>query len=150
MIIHDTFTLERTYPHPPAKVFAGFRDPKKKRRWFAEGEGFVVDGYSLDFAVGGFERTRFRHGDGPPMTNDTVYLDLVENERIVFAYWMTVGGAPLSSSHSTIELTAVKGGTRLKLTEHTAYLDGKDGSKARREGIEELLGQLGKALNPQD
>jgi uncharacterized protein YndB with AHSA1/START domain len=27
---HATFVIEREYPHPPAKVFAAFADPKKK------------------------------------------------------------------------------------------------------------------------
>lgn len=146
-VIHASFTLERTYPKPPARVFRALSDPRQKRRWFAEGKGFVIDSYSLDFQIGGFERTRFRFGDGPPMTNDTVYLDIVPDERVVFAYWMTIGGAPLSSSLSTMELVPVPGGTRLFFTEHTAYLDGKDGSAGRREGTAEMLTALARELD---
>jgi uncharacterized protein YndB with AHSA1/START domain len=148
-IIHNDFTIERTYPQPAAKVFRGFSDPRRKRRWFAEGEGFVVDGYELDFRVGGFERTRFRPAGGPPMTTDCVFTDIVENQRLVFAYWMTIDGVPLSSSLTTIELLpAADGGTLLRFSEHTAYLDGNDGSTARREGsrslLEALAAELGK------
>ena len=85
-VIHKNFTLERTYPTSRARVFAALADPKKKRRWFAESTGFVIAEYSLDFQVGGFERTRFRYGaDGPPMTNDCIYLDIQPEERVVFA-----------------------------------------------------------------
>jgi len=146
-VIHDDFTIERTYPTTAARVFRALSDPAKKRRWFAEGEGFVVDSYTLDFQVGGFERTRFRFGDGPPMTNDTVYLDIVPEQRLVFAYWMTVAGAPLSSSLGTMELVPVPGGTLLRFTEHTAYLDGNDGSAARQEGTRELLEALARELD---
>ena len=95
----------------------------------------------------GFERSRFRFGnDGPPMTFDGVYLDIVPNERIVLAYYMTVAGAPLSSSLSTIELVPMAAGTLLRYTEHTAFLDGKDGSASRREGSIGLLDALAREL----
>lgn len=146
--IHNTFTIERTYSTTPARVFNAFRDPAKKRRWFAEGEGFIVDSYESDFRVGGFERTRFRFGaDGPPMTNDCIYLDIIDNERMIFAYSMTIGGAPLSTSLSTIVISPVAGGTRLTFTEHTVHLDGNDASAARREGSLALLEALARELD---
>lgn len=145
-VIHKSFTIERTYPTTAARVFHALSDPVKKRRWFAEGEGFVVDSYTLDFQVGGFERTRFRFGDGPAMTNDSVFLDIVENERLVFAYSMTIEGAPLSASLSSIELVPVRGGTQLRFTEHTAFLDGNDDSPSRREGSIQLFEALAREL----
>jgi uncharacterized protein YndB with AHSA1/START domain len=150
-IIHKSFTIERTYPTSAARVFQAHSDPNKKRRWFAEGKGFIVDSYSLDFRVGGFERTRFRYGaDGPPMTFDGVYLDIVTNARIVFGYAMTIGGAPMSSSLSTIELLPEKSATLLRFTEHTAFVDGKDASEGRREGSLGLLEALAKELAAHD
>lgn len=145
-VIHKSFTIERTYPTTAARVFRAHSDAKKKRRWFAEGEGFHVDSYTLDFQVGGFERSRFRFGDGPPMTYDAVFLDIVPDERIVIAYSMTIGGAPMSSSLATVELVAEEAGTRLLFTEHTAFVDGTDGSAARREGSIALLEALAKEL----
>ncbi len=149
-IIHNTFVLERTYPATAAKVFRALSDPEKKRRWFAEGDGFIIDSYTLDFQVGGFERTRFRVVDGPSMTNDCVYLDIVPQERLVYAYSMTLGGAPMSSSLGTMELIPTTGGTLLRLTEHTAYVDGNDGSEGRKAGTEELLEALAKELRERD
>ncbi|WP_373046992.1 SRPBCC family protein [Vulgatibacter sp.] len=145
-VIHKSFTVERTYPTTAARVFRAFSDPEKKRRWFAEGEGFEVQRYSLDFRVGGFERTLFRPEGGPPMTNDCVYLDIVPNERLVFAYSMTFDGAPMSSSLGTMELLPAGDGTLLRLTEHTAYVDGNDGSAARREGTLQLLEALAREI----
>ena len=60
---------------------------------------------------------------------------------------MTVGGAPLGSSLVSIELTAARNGTLLRLTENTMYLDGNDGSASRREGTDGLLVALGKELD---
>lgn len=134
-------------PTTAARVFAAHADPVKKRRWFTEGDGFVVDSYALDFQVGGFERARFRFGaDGPAMTFDGVYLDIVQDERIIVAYAMTVGGAPMSSSLATTELVARGAATLLRFTEHTAFVDGVDGSAGRREGSLGLLEALANEL----
>ncbi len=141
-IIHDQFTIERVYPHPPARVFDALSDPAKKRRWFAEAAGCVVAEYSLEFRAGGFERTRMRFGDGPPMTYDSIYFDIVAEERVVFAYHMTMDDAPLSSSLASMELIAEGEDTRLRYTEHAMYLDGNDQSAGRREGCEGLLERL--------
>jgi uncharacterized protein YndB with AHSA1/START domain len=144
-IIHTSFTIERTYPVPPARLFRALSEPASKRRWFAEGEGFIIDTYTLDFQIGGFERCRFRFGaDGPPMTLDSVYLDIVKDARIAFAYAMTIGGEPMSSSLGTMELVSEPGktGTTLRFTEHTAFVDGNDGSKGRREGSLVMLERL--------
>lgn len=145
-VIHKSFTIERTYAQSAERVFDALSDPVKKRRWFAEGEGFEVESYSLDFRVGGFERCRFRPSGGPPMTTDAVHLDIVANERIVFAYAMTIDGAPLSSSLGCMELVAIATGTLLRFTEHTAFVDGNDGSESRRLGSLALLEALAHEL----
>ena len=148
-IIHDQFTLERVYPHSPARVFAALSDPVKKRRWFAEDAGAAIESYSLDFRPEGFERCRFRFGDGPPMTNDSIYFEIVPDERVVFAYYMTIGGASLSSSLASMELIAEANGTRLRYTEHTMHLDGNDASAGRREGCQFMLERLARELEAQ-
>ena len=146
-VIHKGFTIERTYPASATRVFRAHSDPQKKRRWFVEGEGFIVDAYSLDFQVGGFERSRFRFGaNGSPMTFDGVYLDILPNERIVLAYTMTIGGVPMSSSLGTVELVPAGAGTLVRYTENTAFVDGNDGSAARREGSIGLLEALAREL----
>jgi uncharacterized protein YndB with AHSA1/START domain len=144
--VHRTLSFERAYPAPPARVFAAFADPGSKRRWFAEGEDVEVDEFTLDFRVGGFERTRFRFAGGAPMRNDTLILDIVAGERIVFAYALTAEEVRTSAALTTVELAAGGGGTRLLLTEQVAFLDGVDGTASRRSGWGALLDRLGEAL----
>lgn len=147
--IHKSFVLERVYPHAPARLFNAFKDPAKKARWFVGGEGFIVNGATWDFRVGGWERFKFRFGEkGPPMTNDTVFMEIVENQRIVFAYSMTIGGNPLSVSLTTVEFVAQDGGkkTLLRFSEHDTFLDGNDGLDSRREGTTGLLQSLANEL----
>lgn len=146
-VLHASFTIERTFKHPAARVFAAFKDPVKRRRWFVEDAGFVIHDYALDFRVGAHEGGSFSFGDGPKVTNDTYYLDIVDNERMVFAYAMTVGGKPLSSSLTTIQLVADGAGTKLTYTEQGAFIDGKpEDLKGREEGTKGLFERLAAEL----
>jgi uncharacterized protein YndB with AHSA1/START domain len=54
-----TFTLERSFYQPPAQVFQAFTDIDIKRRWFADGEGWTTDIYTLDVR----EEGTFRSSD---------------------------------------------------------------------------------------
>jgi uncharacterized protein YndB with AHSA1/START domain len=154
-VVHSTFVIERTYGAPPARVFSAFADPAVKRRWFMEGKGFSVEQYTAEFRVGGFERSRFTFACGgrgapPPgtqMGNDTVYLDIVADQRIVFAYSMLVGDYRMSSSLATVELSRTEdGGTRLLFTEQGAFFERSDGPELREGGWRELLARMGEAL----
>ncbi|HEV7326382.1 MAG TPA: SRPBCC family protein [Bosea sp. (in: a-proteobacteria)] len=145
-VVHASFTIERSYAASPTRVFAAFADPAQKRRWFAEGEGWEVEQFDVDFRVGGHERSRFRFQGGPPITNDTVYQVIQPNERIILAYTMAIDGAPLSGSLLTMEFVPEGTGTKFVFTEQGAYLDGKDGPIQREEGSRELLESLARIL----
>jgi uncharacterized protein YndB with AHSA1/START domain len=150
--VHSTFVIERHYPVTPGKVFAAFADPAKKRRWFAESEGFALDGFEMDFRVGGNERSRFRFGgngplpEGTPMGNDTSYHDIVPNRRIVLAYTMIVGDKRISTSLATFELLPSGNGTDLIFTEQGAFFEGADGPDIRKDGWQQLLDRLANEL----
>ena len=145
-VTHASFTIERSYAAPPAKVFAAFADPAIKRRWFAEGEGWTVEQFDVDFRVGGFERSRFRYQGGPPITNESVYQVIQPNERIILAYAVAIDGVPLSGSLLTMEYLPEGSGTKLVFTEQGAYLGGKDDPVHREEGSRELLESLARIL----
>src|ERR1700730_2580884 len=144
---HSTFVIERSYPATPERVFGAFSDPAKKRRWFAEGEGFEVEHFEMDFQVGGKERARFRITEGAPQTgiactNDTTYQDIVPHRRVVLAYTMTLGDKRISASLVTIEFLATEEGTSLIFTEQGAFFEGADGPEMREDGWRKLLEQL--------
>lgn len=147
--VHATFSVERAYPASPARVFAAFASQASKRRWFAEGEGWQIDEFSLDFRVGGRETGRFRFQGGPPIGNDTIYLDIVPERRIVFAYTMTVADTRTSVSLATVEIEPAGGGARLRYTEQGAFFDGADKPALREDGCRELLERLGQELQTQ-
>jgi uncharacterized protein YndB with AHSA1/START domain len=145
-VTHSTFVIERSYPTTPERVFAAFADPAKKRRWFAESDGSVVREFEMDFRVGGAEHSRFKMPDGTPLANDTSYHDIVPNQRIVFAYTMSVAGRRISASLSTIELVPTDKGTNFVYTEQAAFFEGSDGAKIREAGWSGLFELLAKEL----
>lgn len=144
-VTHGTFVIERNYPVAPERVFAAFSDPAKKHRWFVDDEASGVEDFGMDFRVGGVERKRFSNKYGV-FTNDTVYLDIVPNRRIVFAYTMSMGDRRFSSSQATVELLATEKGTNLIFTDQGAYFEGSDGPKMRQDGWQVLLESLAKEL----
>lgn len=144
-VTHGTFVIERNYPVAPERVFAAFSDPVTKHRWFVDDEASGVEDFGMDFRVGGVERKRFSNQNGV-FTNDTVYLDIVPNRRIVFAYTMSMGDKRFSSSQATVELLAAGKGTDLIFTEQGAFFEGADGPKMREDGWRALFESLAKEL----
>jgi uncharacterized protein YndB with AHSA1/START domain len=78
--------------------------------------------------------------------NDTYFLDIVPNERIVLAYSMSNEGVPFSASLQTVTFAAASGGTMPTLVEQVTFLPGSDGLDMRRHGTGQLLDALGREL----
>ncbi len=145
--VHDTFVIERSYPKPPERVFGAFADPAKKRRWFADGGATEVEGYEMEFRVGGTERVRYRFKQGSPfpgaeLINEGRYQDIVDNRRIVTASTMELGGKRISASLVTFELLGTDAGTDLICTHQGVFFEGADGPERRQDGWRKLLERL--------
>ena len=145
-VTHNTFTLERTYAAPVARVYTAFADWGAKQQWFKSPEGWVEGEARMDFRVGGSEVSKGGPKGGPVHSFEARYYDIVPNERIVYAYEMYMDDKRISVSVATIELKADGQRTRLKLTEQGAYLDGFDNGSQREEGTRGLLDALGESL----
>jgi len=144
--VHDTFAIERTYPAPIERVFAAWASIEAKSQWFGDdAEVESIDEHTLDFRVGGGEHLTAKAG-GSVYEFDSRYYDIVENERMVWAYEMYVDGRRMSVSVGSVELTPVPGGTRLVMTEQGTYLDGLDTSEQRAAGTREFLESLARYL----
>ena len=151
-VIHNTFVIERSYPYPPQTVFAAFGDPRIKRRWFAEGHHHEVEEFSMDFRVGGAERTAYRFKEGTPfpgvpLVSEGSYLDIVPNQRIVSAANMAIGGKRISATMVTVELLPTEKGTDLICTHQAAFFEGADGPAMRQDGWRKLFESLATELS---
>lgn len=142
-VAHDTFTLERTYPATPSRVFAAWADPDTKARWFAPD----ATEHTCDFRIGGTERNR-GGGDpnGPVLCFESRYHEIVDAERIVFSSSLFADDDLVTVSLTTVELQPAEDGTRLVLTQHNVFLDGHERPEWRRAGTDSQLDALAAEL----
>ena len=143
---HSSFSVERTYAASPALVFAAWADPEAKARWFSGPADWENRPLELDFRVGGREASVGGPTGGPIHTYAALYWDIAPDERIVYTYEMLLDRTRISVSLVTIEFAPDGAGTRLKLTEHGAFLDGHEPAPLREQGMGSLLDALGEAL----
>jgi uncharacterized protein YndB with AHSA1/START domain len=139
---HGTFSLERAYDAAPARVFKAWADPAIKTRWFVGPADWQMLERAMEFRVGGKERLRGRKGSGIISTFDSVYHDIVPDQRIIYSYDMHLDERHISVSLATIELRPEAAGTRLVITEQGVFLDGYDDGGSRERGTRILLDQL--------
>jgi uncharacterized protein YndB with AHSA1/START domain len=154
-VIHDTFSIERTYPAATSRVFAAFASKEAKNAWgddpnvgSAPGEAAATE---FDFRPGGREKFGFKY-EGRTYRYDAFYYDIVPDQRIVYSYEMYADDARISVSVATIEFAKSGDGTALTWTEQGAYLDGIDGPQAaelRMGGTSEMLDGLTRYLTGQ-
>jgi uncharacterized protein YndB with AHSA1/START domain len=142
---HDSFTIERVYPAPLARVFRAWSDPKAKSRWFEGPPGCTTARLEFDFRVGGREGVDTGI-NGKVHSFRCLYWDIVPEVRIVYSYEMLTDGRRISVSLATIEFAAAGSGTRLKVTEQGVFLDDYDDCGNREHGTTWLLDKLGASL----
>lgn len=143
---HATFVIDRTFDAPVARVFKAFSDKDAKARWFGGGDKWKTIERSFDFRVGGKE-SAVGQWDGGAITDfRATYYDIVPDRRIVYAYDMYYDKRHLSVSLATIEFSSEGDGTRMKLTEQGAFLDGYDDIGSRERGTIDLMNRLAATL----
>ena len=142
---YGTICLERIYKSAPARVFAAWAEPEARARWDVPGRWIIAE-QAFDFREGGHEVKRFGPREDPRFVAETRYVDIVPQQRIVYAYGMTSRGERISVSLTTVEFSPSAGGTRLVLTEQIAFLDGRDNAISREEGLSSMLDKIGLSL----
>ena len=145
---HD-FTIERTFRQTPAQSFRAFADPELKQRWFGVPAGWADAAWELDFRVGGSELSVGRDPRGTLHEFRSRYHDIVDGERIVFAYDLLLDGRLISVSLTTVEVRPDGDGTRLVFTEHGAFFDDLEDPAEREHGTGLLLDGLAAFLGEQ-
>jgi uncharacterized protein YndB with AHSA1/START domain len=150
-VLHDTFTIERSYLAIPARVFAAFATTDAKDSWAttggheaAEATGVPVE---FEFRIGGRERFGFTRS-GTIYRYDARYYDIVPDQRIIYSYEMYAGDTRISVSVTTIQFATNGDGTALSWTEQGAFPDGHDEAPGLRlAGTTALIDHLPEYLN---
>lgn len=144
---HQTFTITRDFDHPPSLVFFAFSNLEAKKVWFSGPEDWDRGEASLDFRVGGREKSSGGPKGQWTSTYDSEFLEIVPDERIINAFMMYIDGKPLTASLATTEFKAAGKGTKLVFTEQIVFLDGSDHLEDRIRGTEEMLNSLQAYIN---
>jgi uncharacterized protein YndB with AHSA1/START domain len=145
-VTHADFTIERRFACTPGQAFSAFSDPELKRQWFANPGNWADAHWELDFRVGG---TEVNSGGSPGGRHNLFrarFHDIVEGERIVFAYDLLHDHRLVSVSLTTIEFFADGEGTRLVFTEQGAFFDELGDAADREHGTGKLLDALERLL----
>ena len=144
---HDTFVIERKFPQAPERVFNAFADPAAKARWFSgPPDQWTQTLREFNFRIGGRERLIGAWAGGKVSSFDSVYQNIVPNERIIYSYAMQIDGVPISVSLATVEFKRAGKGTRLVITEQGAFLDAFQDGGGREHGTRALLERLAASL----
>jgi len=96
--------LTRIFDAPPAKVFRAWTDPEILVKWFAP-LPWTTPSAELDVRPGGSNLIVMRSPDGQDFPNRGVYLEVVENEKLVFTDAFTAAWEPSAKPFFTGILT---------------------------------------------
>lgn len=105
-VTHADFTIERHFGCTPRQTFSVFSDPELKRQWFANPGSWPDAKWKLQFRVGGGEVSRGGSPGGIHHAFKSRFHDIVENERIVFAYDLLLDHQLISVSLTTIQFAS--------------------------------------------
>ena len=143
---HATFVVERTYDATPAQVFSAWAEPAAKAHWFAGSDESKLLKREMDFRVGGRECVVGKWSNDVVTSFESLYQDIVPNQRIVYSYDMHQDEKRISVSLATIEFKPEGAGTRLIITEQGVFLDDYDDAGSREAGTRWLLEKIEVAL----
>lgn len=108
--------LTRIFDVPREKVYRAWTDPELLKQWFAP-LPYTTPVAELDVRLGGSNLIVMRSPDGKDMPNRGVYLEVVENERLVFTNAYTKAWEPSEKPFMTVILTFEDlGGGKTKYT----------------------------------
>ena len=110
----DTFTFDRDFGLPPARMWHLMTSNEGREAWGAPEDGLILETLSSDFRIGGEERHRCGPAENPHFEVTTRWYNIAEPSDAVYTEQIEAGGMALGASLVTYRI--VPNGTGSKVT----------------------------------
>ncbi|MEK1896675.1 MAG: SRPBCC family protein [Rhizobium sp.] len=138
--------LVREFDAPREKIFKAWTDPLVMKEWFVPRPWSIADA-KLDLRPGGSNLIVMRNPDGQEFENRGVYLEIVENEKIVFTDAFTSAWVPSEKPFFVgIILFEDLGNGRTKYTAKARHWTAADKQQHEQMGFHEGWGKCADQL----
>ncbi len=138
--------LVREFDAPREKIFKAWTDPVLMKEWFVPRPWSIADA-KLDVRPGGSNLIVMRSPDGQEFPNRGVYLEIVENEKIVFTDAFTSAWVPSQKPFFVaIILLEDLGNGRTKYTATARHWTAADKEEHEKMGFHEGWGKCADQL----
>ncbi len=137
--------ITRLIDAPRRKVFQAWTDPTLLRQWFAP-RPWTTSMAELDVRPGGASLIVMRDPEGRDFPNRGVYLEVVENERLVFTDAYTKAWEPSEKPFMTVVVTFQDEGERTRYTAHVLHWTVADREAHERMGFRQGWAQCADQL----
>ncbi|HJR52413.1 MAG TPA: SRPBCC family protein [Gemmatimonadota bacterium] len=126
--------LERVVDVPPGKVWAAWTRPEHVVKWFTPLPWSTVD-CEIDLRPGGIFRTVMRSPEGEEHNNVACFLEVVENERLVWTDALGAGWRPNPEPFMTAVVAMEPHGNGTKYTAIAIHKDEETRAKHEEMGF---------------
>jgi uncharacterized protein YndB with AHSA1/START domain len=137
--------LACTFDAPPEKVYRAWTEPALLKRWFAP-RPYETPVAELDVRPGGASRIVMRGPDGQEYPCPGVYLEVVENWRLVMTDAYTAAWEPAAKPFMTTIVTFEDDGGRTRYTARVRHWSAEDCDAHERMGFHEGWSQAARQL----
>jgi uncharacterized protein YndB with AHSA1/START domain len=137
--------LTRLIDAPRHKLFRAWTDPELLKQWFAP-LPYTTPVAELDVRPGGASLIVMRSPEGHDMPNRGVYLEVVENERIVVTDAYTRAWEPSDKPFMTVILTFEDEGGKTRYTARVLHWTVADREAHEKMGFHKGWGQCADQL----
>lgn len=138
--------LTRIIDAPREKLYRAWTDPALLKQWFAP-HPYTTPVAELDVRPGGAAYIVMRSPDGEDLPNRGVYLEVVENERIVSTDAYTDAWTPSEKPFMTLILTFEDLGGKTRYTARVRHWTAEDRETHEKMGFHEGWGQCADQLD---
>ncbi|MDJ1159857.1 SRPBCC family protein [Chelatococcus sp. SYSU_G07232] len=132
--------LTRLIDAPREKLFRAWTDPELLKQWFAP-LPYTTPVAELDVRPGGANLIVMRDPDGNDLPNRGIYLEVIENERLVITDAYTEAWVPSQKPFMTVILTFEDEGGRTRYTARVRHWTVADREAHEQMNFHEGWGQ---------